>query len=176
MYKISCKYYCHTGRGEFIRPSKKSESSRTRAVGHSPAGEAPSPKAVRKTPSSKQKTSLSKQGSSSGPGESAAVRFVQLDLSSFGDETGASDNNSAVAKAVETLAAPGVMCPGQGRRQKPRPHEGPCPDDGGQSPCLAGVVPRYSGNAGQGKGGTQEFHTVPKTVRNRLSRIVKCTD
>ncbi|MFO7837707.1 MAG: hypothetical protein R6V83_13775 [Candidatus Thorarchaeota archaeon] len=32
-----------------------------------------------------------------------------------------------------------------------------------------GVAPRYGGDAGQGKGGTQEFHTVGKTVRNGLS-------
>ncbi|MFO7836416.1 MAG: hypothetical protein R6V83_07170 [Candidatus Thorarchaeota archaeon] len=101
-------------------------------------GKGSAPKAVRKTRSSKQKSSLSKKGSSSDPGESAAVRCVQLDLSGFGDETGQSDNNPAVAKAVEDLAAPGCDVSGQGRRQKPRPKEGPCPDDGGQCPCLAG--------------------------------------
>lgn len=62
---------------------------------------------MRETDSSKQKSSLSKQRFSSGLGESAAVRFVQLDLSSFGGETGQSDNNPAVAKAVGTLAASG---------------------------------------------------------------------
>ncbi|MFO7836516.1 MAG: hypothetical protein R6V83_07670 [Candidatus Thorarchaeota archaeon] len=70
---------------------------------------------MRKTPSSKQKSSLSKQRSSSGPGESAAVRFVQLDLSSFGDEAGQSDNNPAVAKAAGTLVAPGCDVSGSGQ-------------------------------------------------------------
>ncbi|MBS3795460.1 MAG: hypothetical protein KGY80_11210 [Candidatus Thorarchaeota archaeon] len=75
----------------------------------------PAPKAVRKTPSSKQKSPLSHNGNSSGRGESAAVRFVQLDLSGFGDETGQSDNNPAVAKAVEDLAAPGCDVSGSGQ-------------------------------------------------------------
>ncbi|MFO7835842.1 MAG: hypothetical protein R6V83_04240 [Candidatus Thorarchaeota archaeon] len=70
---------------------------------------------MRWTCSTKQKSSLSRNGPPSGRGESAAVRFVQLDLSSFGDEAGQSDNNPAVAKAVENLAAPGrdVSGPGQ---------------------------------------------------------------
>ncbi|MFO7835520.1 MAG: transposase [Candidatus Thorarchaeota archaeon] len=78
-------------------------------------GNGSAPKAVRKTRSSKQKSSLSKKGSSSDPGESAAVRCVQLDLSGFGDETGQSDNNPAVAKAVEDLAAPGCDVSGSGQ-------------------------------------------------------------
>ncbi|MBS3793861.1 MAG: transposase [Candidatus Thorarchaeota archaeon] len=78
-------------------------------------GNGSAPKAVRKTCSSKQKSSLSHNGPPSGRGESAAVRFVQLDLSSFGDETGPSDNNSAVAKAVENLTAPGCDVPGHGQ-------------------------------------------------------------
>ncbi|MGM0687341.1 MAG: hypothetical protein ACQET3_10260, partial [Promethearchaeati archaeon] len=44
-----------------------------------------------------------------GRGESAAVRCVQLDLSSFGDEAGQSDNNPAVARTVEDLTVAGVM-------------------------------------------------------------------
>ncbi len=44
-----------------------------------------------------------------------AVRFVQLDLSSFGDDTGPSDNNPTVAKVVENLAAPGHDVPGTGQ-------------------------------------------------------------
>jgi hypothetical protein len=77
-------------------------------------GRSPAPKAVRKTPSSKQKSSLSRNGNSSGRGESAAVRFVQLDLSGLGDETRQSDNNPAAAKAVGTLAAPGCDVSGSG--------------------------------------------------------------
>ncbi|MFO7837322.1 MAG: hypothetical protein R6V83_11820 [Candidatus Thorarchaeota archaeon] len=38
-----------------------------------------------------------------------------MDLSSFGDETGPSDNNPAVAKAVENLAAPGRDVLGTGQ-------------------------------------------------------------
>ncbi|MBD3159042.1 MAG: transposase [Candidatus Lokiarchaeota archaeon] len=78
-------------------------------------GNGSAPKAARRTRSAKQKSSLSKQGTSSAPGESAVVRFVQLDLSGFGDETGRSDNNPAVAKAVENLAAPGRDVPGTGQ-------------------------------------------------------------
>ncbi|MFO7837863.1 MAG: hypothetical protein R6V83_14560 [Candidatus Thorarchaeota archaeon] len=76
----------------------------------------PRPKAVRWTRSTKQKSPHSEQGSSSGLGESAAVRCVQLDLSSFGDETGPSDNNPAVAKTVGPLAAP--RCDVSGREQE----------------------------------------------------------
>ncbi|MGV9103213.1 MAG: hypothetical protein ACOC3C_03745 [Candidatus Thorarchaeota archaeon] len=54
-------------------------------------------------------------GVSAGLGELGVVRFVQLDLSSFGDEAGQSDNNSVVAKAVENLAAPGCDVPGHGQ-------------------------------------------------------------
>jgi transposase len=78
-------------------------------------GNGSAPKAVRKACPSKQKSSLSRNENSSGRGESAAVRFVQLDLSGFGDETGQSDNNPAVAKAVEDLAAPGCDVSGSGQ-------------------------------------------------------------
>jgi transposase len=78
-------------------------------------GNGSAPKAVRRTRSAKQKSSLSKKGSSSDPGESAAVRCIQLDLSSFGDEAGQSDDDPAVAKAVEDLAAPGRDVPGRGQ-------------------------------------------------------------
>ncbi len=54
-------------------------------------------------------------GVSAGLGELAVVRFVQLDLSSFSDGAGGSDDNSAVAKAVETLTASGRDVSGSGQ-------------------------------------------------------------
>jgi hypothetical protein len=64
------------------------------------------PKAQRKISkrSSRGKSSLSEEEHTSGSRESAAVHFVQSDLASFGDETGMSDDDPAVARTVETLA------------------------------------------------------------------------
>ncbi|MFO7836308.1 MAG: hypothetical protein R6V83_06625 [Candidatus Thorarchaeota archaeon] len=53
-------------------------------------------------------------GVSAGPGEFAAICFVQLHLPSFGDGAGESDDNPAVAKAVETLTASGGDVSGSG--------------------------------------------------------------
>ncbi|GAF81675.1 unnamed protein product, partial [marine sediment metagenome] len=56
-------------------------------------------------------SSLPARDHTSGPGESAAVHFVQLDLSSIGDETGVSDNDPAVVNAVEGLSVAGSDAP-----------------------------------------------------------------
>ncbi|MHA2133949.1 MAG: zinc ribbon domain-containing protein [Candidatus Thorarchaeota archaeon] len=62
------------------------------------------PKAARRARSSKRKSSLPQRSSASQEGESAVVRFVQMDLSDFGDETRLSDEDPAVGKAAETLS------------------------------------------------------------------------
>ncbi len=65
------------------------------------------PKAPKKKLSSKGKSLLSEKEPASGSGESAAVHFVQLDLVSFSDEVGESDNDPAVVKTVENLSVAG---------------------------------------------------------------------
>jgi hypothetical protein len=47
---------------------------------------------------------LSKKEPSSGSGESAAVHFVQSDLTNFSDEVGKSDYDPAVVRTVEMLS------------------------------------------------------------------------
>ncbi len=61
-------------------------------------------KARRKKSSSERMSSLPTRDQTSGPGESAAVHFVQSDLSNLGDEVGVSDNDPAVVNAVEILS------------------------------------------------------------------------
>ena len=68
------------------------------------------PKAQKKTPS-QGKSLLSKIESSSSSGESAAVHFVQTDLSDFGDKIEMSDNDPAVVRTVETLSVVGSDAP-----------------------------------------------------------------
>ncbi len=68
-------------------------------------------KAQKKKPSSRGKSLLSKKGPSSGSGESAAVHFVQSDLTSFSDGTGKSDNDPAVVRTVEILSVAGSDVP-----------------------------------------------------------------
>ena len=68
-------------------------------------------KARRKNSSSERMSSLPTKDQTSGPRESAAVHFVRLDLSSFGDEAGVSDNDPAVANAVEKLSVVGRDAP-----------------------------------------------------------------
>ena len=63
-------------------------------------------KARKKMPS-QGKSLLSKKEQSSGSGESAAVHFVQSDLTSFSDGIGKSDNDPAVVNTVETLSVTG---------------------------------------------------------------------
>ena len=53
------------------------------------------------------KSLLSKKEPTSGSGESAAVHFVQSDLTCFSDGTGESDNDPAVENTVETLSVAG---------------------------------------------------------------------
>jgi len=62
---------------------------------------------ARKKKPSQGKSLLSDKEPTSGSGESAAVHFVQLDLTSFSDGTGESDNDPAVVKTVETLTVAG---------------------------------------------------------------------
>ncbi|MGD9395298.1 MAG: hypothetical protein PVJ05_02605 [Candidatus Thorarchaeota archaeon] len=63
-------------------------------------------KARRKKPS-QGKSLLSEREQTSGSGESAAVHFVQSDLTSFSDDTSRSDNDPAVVRTVETLSVVG---------------------------------------------------------------------
>ena len=79
----------HNGLGRWILPHEKK----------------PSPKAARKSRASKQKSRLPQRSPASSEGESAAVRFVQVDLLSFGDETGSSDKDPAVEKAAKKPSA-----------------------------------------------------------------------
>jgi len=66
---------------------------------------------ARKKKSSKGKSLLSEKESISGSGESAAIHFVQTDLTSFSDETSMSDNDLAVVRTVETLSVAGSDAP-----------------------------------------------------------------
>jgi len=68
-------------------------------------------KARKKKPSSKGKSLLSKKEPASGSGESAAVHFVQSDLTSFSDGTIKSDNDPAVENTVEMLSVVGSDAP-----------------------------------------------------------------
>jgi len=77
-------------------------------------------KARKKKSSSRGKSLLSKKELSSSSGESAAVHSVQLDLISFSDETGESDNDSAVASTVEILSVAGSDAPAFKQEKKTR--------------------------------------------------------
>ncbi|MGY5860651.1 MAG: hypothetical protein RTU63_14880, partial [Candidatus Thorarchaeota archaeon] len=79
----------------------------TRAVVRATTNRRARPKARKKKPSSKGKSLLSTQEPSSGSGESAAVHFVQSDLTSFSDGTCKSDNDPAVVRTMETLTVAG---------------------------------------------------------------------
>ena len=68
-------------------------------------------KARKKKYSSKRKSLLSNKELTSGSGESAAVHFVQSDLTSFSDGTGKSDNDPAVVNTVEILSVVGSDAP-----------------------------------------------------------------
>jgi len=68
-------------------------------------------KSQKKKSSSKRKSLLSKKGTSSGSGESAAVHYVQTDLSDFGDKIEMSDNDPAVVRTVEILSVAGSDAP-----------------------------------------------------------------
>ncbi len=67
-------------------------------------------KAQEKKPS-QGKSLLSEKELTSSSGESAAVHFVQSDLTSFSDGTIKSDNDPAVVRTVETLAVAGSDVP-----------------------------------------------------------------
>ncbi|TFH03081.1 MAG: transposase [Candidatus Thorarchaeota archaeon] len=68
------------------------------------AGKCSRLKARKKKSSSQGKSLLSIKEQQSGSGESAAVHFVQLDLASFSNGTGGSDNDPAVVSTVEILS------------------------------------------------------------------------
>ena len=70
--------------------------------------------------SSRGKSSLPTKDQASGPGESAAVHSVQLDLSSFGDEAGVSDNDPAVVNAVEILSVAACDAPAERQGKEAR--------------------------------------------------------
>ncbi len=77
-------------------------------------------KARKKKFSSKGKSLLSKKESTSGSGESAAVHFVQPDLTCFSDEAGESDKDPAVARTVETLSVVGLDVPASVQEKEAR--------------------------------------------------------
>ncbi|MHA1971238.1 MAG: hypothetical protein ACTSXE_05255 [Candidatus Thorarchaeota archaeon] len=56
-------------------------------------------------------TSDSSRNATSRSGESAAVHFVQSDLTSFSDGISESDNDPAVVRTVETLSVAGSDAP-----------------------------------------------------------------
>jgi len=58
--------------------------------------------------SSRGMSLLSSKESTSGSGESAAIRSVQTDLLCFGDKSKKSDNDLAVVRTVETLSVAGI--------------------------------------------------------------------
>jgi transposase len=68
-------------------------------------------KARKKKSSSQRKSLLPTKGPISSPGESAAVRFAQSSLLSFGDGAKGSDNDPAVVRTVEILSVVGSDTP-----------------------------------------------------------------
>ncbi|MBY8999106.1 MAG: hypothetical protein KGD60_15405 [Candidatus Thorarchaeota archaeon] len=68
-------------------------------------------KAQEKKSSPQGKSLLSKKELSSGSGESAAVHYVQSDLTSFSDEINESDNDPVVVRTIETLSVAGSDAP-----------------------------------------------------------------
>ena len=68
-------------------------------------------KAREKMRSSQGKSLLSTKDQTSGPGESAAVYFVQTDLIGFGDDSKMSDDDPAVVRTVEKLSVAGCDVP-----------------------------------------------------------------
>jgi transposase len=69
---------------------------------------------------SRGKSLLSKKEHKSGSGESAAVHFVQSDLSSFSDGAGESDNDPAVVRTVEALSVVGSDAPTSAQEKEAR--------------------------------------------------------
>jgi len=82
----------------------------TRAVVRGTTNRRAQPKARKKKPSL-GKSLLSEVESASDSGESAAIHFVQMDLTSFSDESSTSDNDLAVVRTVETLSVVGSDVP-----------------------------------------------------------------
>ncbi len=70
--------------------------------------------------SSKGKSLLSKKGNLSDSGESAAVHYVQTDLSDFGDKIEMSDNDPAVERTVENLSVAGSDTPASAQEEEAR--------------------------------------------------------
>ena len=77
-------------------------------------------KAREKKPSSKGKSLLSEKEPTSGSRESAAVRFVQSDLTSSSDGTGESDDDPAVGRTVEALSVAGSDGPAPRQEKEAR--------------------------------------------------------
>jgi transposase len=75
---------------------------------------------ARKKKPSKGKSLLSSKDQTSGLGESAAVHFVQRDLSSFSDESRLSDDDPAVVRTVETLTVAGSDVPAPRQEKEAR--------------------------------------------------------
>jgi transposase len=79
-------------------------------------------KAQRKTSkrSSGGKSLLFRKEQASGSRESAAVHFVQTDLTSFSDGTGSSDDDPAVVRTMETLSVVGSDAPTSAQEKEAR--------------------------------------------------------
>jgi len=77
-------------------------------------------KARKKKSSSRGKSLLSKKEPTLGSRESAAVHFVQSDLTSFSDGTCGSDEDPAVVKTMETLAVVGSDVPTSSQEKEAR--------------------------------------------------------
>jgi IS605 OrfB family transposase len=78
------------------------------------------PKAKGKTHSSQRKSLLPSKGQVSSLGESAAVHYVQMDLLSFGDDSGMGDDDHAVVRTVESLSVVGSDTPAEEQKQEAR--------------------------------------------------------
>jgi hypothetical protein len=69
---------------------------------------------------SRRKSLLPSKDQVSDPRESAAVHFVQKDLSSFGDNARVSDNDPAVVRTVERLSVAGSDAPARRQEKEAR--------------------------------------------------------
>jgi hypothetical protein len=70
--------------------------------------------------SSQGKFLLSRKDQTSGPGESAAVHFVQTGLIGFGDDSKMSDDDPAVVRTVGTLSVAGRDVPASMQEKETR--------------------------------------------------------
>ncbi|MBS3794801.1 MAG: hypothetical protein KGY80_07890 [Candidatus Thorarchaeota archaeon] len=87
-----------------------------------------------------------------------------------GDKAEVGDHDHPVVRTVENFTVAGVMYRGMTGDRSRDHRRNPIPVNVDKALAWPGVAPWYSGDTGQGKGGTQELQPVPKTVRNGLSK------